>query len=77
MKAVFIKFSTKMEEPVKKMIVIDDCLQCPKWMDTCEPSKKLTPQHRLSLMIGWGRVKFILEGCPLDDVPKTNLYNIV
>ena len=65
-----------MDEPVKKMIVIDDCLNCPKWL-SCEPSMKLTSQKRLSLMIGWGRVKFILEGCPLDDVPKTNLYNIV
>ena len=53
-----------MEEPVKKMIVIDDCLHCPNWTK-CEPNTKLTSQQRLSLMIGIGRAKFILDGCPL------------
>jgi hypothetical protein len=57
-----------METPVKKMIVIDDCLECPKWME-CSPSKKLTPDQKFTLKVGIGIGKFILIGCPLEDVP--------
>ena len=66
-----VKLDLDNDTSVRKMIVIDDCLHCPNWME-CEPSKKLTSQQRLSLMIGIGRAKFILIGCPLDDVPKIN-----
>lgn len=51
---------------MKKVIVIDDCLSCPKWMK-CSPSKKLTPQQRFTLKVGVGVGKFILNGCPLED----------
>lgn len=52
----------------KKMIVIDDCLQCPKWMK-CKPSKALTSKQKFTLKFGVGIGKFILKGCPLEDVP--------
>lgn len=58
-----------MESTVKKMIVIDDCLQCPLWMK-CKPSKSLTAKQRFTLKVGIGIGKFILKGCPLDDVPS-------
>jgi len=49
----------------RRMIVIDDCLHCPQWME-CPPSKKLTPKQRFTLTCGVGIGKFILKGCPLD-----------
>ena len=53
---------------VKKIIVVEDCLQCPKWMK-CKPSKALKPKTRFTLICGVGIGKFILKGCPLDDLP--------
>ncbi len=57
-----------MEEQVKKMIIIEDCLECPKFM-RCKPSRALTPGQRFTVKTGVGLGKFILKGCPLEDVP--------
>jgi hypothetical protein len=55
-----------MEEPIKKMIVIEDCMECPK-VGKCVPWKKLTPKQKFTLKTGVGIGKFILKGCPLED----------
>ena len=56
---------------VKKIIVIEDCLSCPKWMK-CKPSKALTAHQRFIVKVGVGIGKFILKGCPLEDYNKNN-----
>lgn len=53
---------------VKKMIVITDCMECPK-VGKCGPWRKLTSHQRFKLKYGVGVGKFILVGCPLEDVP--------
>lgn len=53
----------------KKMIVLDDCMQCPFW-GKCKPSKALTKRQKLTLVLGQGVGKFILQGCPLQDAEE-------
>lgn len=54
---------------VKKMIVVTDCMECPK-VGKCGSWKKLTPRQKFILKTGVGIGKFILKDCPLDDVPS-------
>ena len=54
---------------VKKMIVITDCMECPK-VGKCSAWKKLTPKQKFTLKTGVGIGKFILKNCPLEDVPS-------
>ena len=54
---------------VNKMIVITDCMECPK-VGKCGAWKKLTPKQKFTLKTGVGIGKFILKGCPLEDVDK-------
>jgi len=54
---------------VKKMIVITDCMECPK-VGKCGAWKKLTPKQKFTLKKGVGIGKFILKDCPLDDIPS-------
>ena len=51
---------------VRKIIIIEDCLQCPEWMK-CKPSRALTAKQRFILSTGVGINNFILKGCPLKD----------
>ncbi len=55
-----------LSELKEKMIVVDNCLVCPRWGE-CKPSKKLQNKERLFLTCGVGIGKFILEDCPLPD----------
>jgi hypothetical protein len=55
---------------VKKMIVITDCMECPK-VGKCCAWKKLTPKQKFILTTGVGVGKFILKDCPLEDMPST------
>ena len=55
---------------IKKIIVISDCMKCPK-ISTCKAWKKLTPKQRFTLKVGVGIGKFILKDCPLDDIPNS------
>lgn len=54
---------------IKKIIIIEDCLQCPKFMK-CTPSKALTPNQRFRVKTQVGVGKFILKGCPLETYKK-------
>lgn len=63
-----------MEQP-KKVIVIDDCLTCPKWLK-CKPSKELTSKQRFTVTLGVGVGKFILKGCPLDDLNPVEIEHV-
>jgi len=51
-------------ETAKKIIIIEDCMECPK-VGKCGPWKKLTPKQKFTLKTGVGIGKFILKGCPL------------
>lgn len=51
---------------IKKIIVIADCMECPK-VGKCNAWKKLTPKEKFTLKYGVGIGKFILKNCPLDD----------
>lgn len=62
-------------ETIKKVIVIDDCLKCPNWTK-CKPSKALTSKERLTVTIGVGVGKFILKGCPLDDLKTEKIQHV-
>ena len=50
----------------KKIIIISDCMECPK-VGKCSAWKKLTPKQRFTLKTGIGIGSFILKDCPLDD----------
>lgn len=52
---------------MKKIIIVEDCLQCPKWGRDCEPSLKLSTEAR---MIFNESTAFILKDCPLEDLPE-------
>ena len=52
---------------VKKMIVVTDCMECPK-ISKCSAWKKLTPKQKFTLKTGVGIGKFILKDCPLEDI---------
>lgn len=54
--------------PVKKMIVIDNCMECPK-VGKCSAWKKLTKSQRFALTVGVNVGMFILAECPLEDLP--------
>jgi hypothetical protein len=56
---------------VKKMIVITDCMECPKIVN-CGAWKKLNAKQKFTLKIGVGIGKFILKDCPLEDVPSVD-----
>jgi hypothetical protein len=58
-----------MEEPIKKMIIISDCMECYLIKD-CKAWKKLTPKQKFTLKYGVDVGKFILKDCPLDNVPS-------
>lgn len=52
----------------RKMIIVDSCETCP-FNGACKPWKALTTKQRVTLAIGNGVKKFILNGCPLPDGP--------
>lgn len=52
---------------MKKAIIVEDCVQCPKWLK-CTPSKKLSSKQRFIILTGVGLNKVILKGCPLPDL---------
>ena len=55
---------------VKKMIIITDCMECPK-IGKCDAWEKLTPKEKFTLKTGIGIGKFILKDCALEDVSNT------
>ncbi len=58
-----------METLIRKMIVINDCMECPN-VGKCTAWKKLTPNQKFKLKVGIGIGKFILKDCPLEDIPS-------
>lgn len=55
-----------MEKPIKKMIIISNCIECPI-ISNCKSWKKLTSKQRFTLKYSVGISEFILKDCPLDD----------
>lgn len=56
------------KQQIRKMIVINNCMECPN-VGKCAAWKRLTPKQRFTLKTGVGIGDFILNGCPLDDLP--------
>jgi len=59
---------TKPKPFVKKIIIITDCLECPR-IGKCDPWKKLTPQQKFRLKTQVALKNCILKGCPLENYP--------
>ena len=57
------------EAKQRKMIVINDCMECPN-INKCTAWKELTPKQKFTLKVGIGIGKFILKDCPLEDAPS-------
>ena len=53
---------------VRKMIVITDCMECPK-VGKCSAWKKLTPKQKFTIKTGVRISSFILKDCPMEDAP--------
>ncbi|HDY89980.1 MAG TPA: hypothetical protein ENH82_17900 [bacterium] len=49
-------------------MIIENCIQCPKWMK-CKPSKALTAPQRFAMKTNSALNKAILKNCPLEDAP--------
>ena len=60
-------------EEIKRMIVITDCMECPK-IGECGAWKKLTPKQRFTLKTGVGVGKFILKDCPLQALEDGDAF---
>lgn len=60
-----------METQVRKIIIINDCMECPN-IGKCTAWKKLTPAQKFVLKTGVGVGKFVLKECPLEDYPSDN-----
>lgn len=53
---------------MSKYIKVEGCLDCPK-IKTCKEWKKLTPQQRFSMKVGFGTI-FVLRNCPLPTLEE-------
>ena len=56
------------EAKIAKMIIIEDCMECPK-VGKCSAWKKLTTKQKFVLKTGVGIGQFILKDCELENAP--------
>jgi len=58
-----------MSDVPKKIIIVDDCIQCPI-IGTCKEWAKLTKKQKFVATCGVGVDKVMLRTCPLADYPN-------